>query len=165
LIFGAHCALGRPVGLIDLHTAIVELCGHLNAAEYRFLELVGEFDRGEYWVWYGMANCAQWLNLQCGLGPLAARERVRVARALQTLPKISASFSRGEISYSKVREMTRIATPENEDTLLNVALYGTAAHVQRLVRSYRRAERLETAHADGLIGSGACAIPTTRTAR
>jgi hypothetical protein len=134
----------------QLEKEIVELCGHLNAAEYRFLELIGEFDRGEHWVWYGVANCAQWLNWQCGLGRAAARERVRIARALPALPKISESFSRGEISYSKVREMTRIATPENEDTLLNVALHGTAAHVQRLVRSYQRAERLETASAEGL---------------
>ncbi|HEX5420871.1 MAG TPA: DUF222 domain-containing protein, partial [Gammaproteobacteria bacterium] len=126
-----------------LEKQILELCGHINAANALFLTLVAEFDREGYWHGVGMANCAQWLNLRCGLGMEAARERVRVARALQGLPLISASFSCGEISYSKVRAMTRVATPENEETLLNVALYGTATHVERLVRKYRRFERLE----------------------
>src|SRR5690606_14584887 len=76
---------------------------------------------------------------------VAAREHVRVARALEKVPKIRAVFSRGEISYSKVRAMTRVATPEIEDTLVTIALYGTAAHVERFVRQYRRFERLEEA--------------------
>ncbi|HEX5419831.1 MAG TPA: DUF222 domain-containing protein [Gammaproteobacteria bacterium] len=126
-----------------LEKQILELCGHINAADALFLTLIAEFDREGYWHGVGMANCAQWLNLRCGLGMAAARERMRVARALERLPLISASFSRGEISYSKVRAMTRVATPENEDTLLNVAIYGTATHVERLVRKYRRFERLE----------------------
>jgi hypothetical protein len=117
----------------------------VNAASYRFLVLIAEFDREEHWVWYGVATCAQWLNWQCGLGEVAAREHVRVARALPKLPKISESFSRGELSYSKVRAMTRIATPENEEVLLNIALHGTAAQLCRLVSRYRRYERLEEA--------------------
>src|SRR5690606_37756339 len=128
-----------------LEREILELCGHLNAGEYRFLELVAEFDRNLYWEWYGVAGCAQWLSLQCGFSRVAASERVRVARALEKLPKTRELFARGEISYSKVREMTRIGTPENEDALVTVAQFGTAHHVQRLVRSYRRFERMEEA--------------------
>ncbi len=90
-------------------------------------------------------NTAHWLNWQCGIGTVAAREKVRVARALETLPQISATFARGEISYSKVRAMTRVATPANESVLVNVALHGTAAHVERLVRKYRWVERAEAA--------------------
>jgi hypothetical protein len=126
-----------------LEKEIIELSAHLNAASYRFLELIAEFDRDEHWGWYGVATCAQWLNWQCGLGEVAAREHVRVARALQSLPQISASFSRGEISYSKVRAMTRIATAATEATLLNIARYGTAGQLDRLVTRYRRFERLE----------------------
>src|SRR5690606_3069219 len=68
-----------------------------------------------------------------------------VARALEGLPLIRAAFRRGEVSYSKVREMTRIAIPENEEALLMIARHGTAAHMQRLVRKYRRVEKLEAA--------------------
>ena len=124
---------------------MVELSAHINAAEARFLELVAQFERDELWGVFGCRSCAQWLNWQCGMGENAARERVRVARALEQLPKIRAAFSHGEISYSKVREMTRIAIPESEEALLMIARHGTAAHVQRLVRKYRRVERIEAA--------------------
>jgi hypothetical protein len=73
----------------------------------------------------------------------AAREKVRVAHALADLPRISKAFSRGKVSYSKVRAMTRVATPENEELLLRIALHGTASHVERAVRQYRRVRRTE----------------------
>jgi hypothetical protein len=132
-----------------LENEILTLCGHINAAEYRFLKLLADYDRAEGWSRHGVASCVQWLNWQCGIGAVAARERVRTARALESLPLISAAFSRGELSYSKVRAMTRVATPENESTLLTIALHGTATHVEKLVRKYRwvrrqyEAERVE----------------------
>ena len=130
----------------ELEREILELCGHLNAGEYRFLELVAEFDRDRHWEWWhGVANCAQWLSLMCGFDRVAASERVRVARALEQLPKTRALFGRGELSYSKVRAMTRVATPQNEEALVTVAQFGTAQHIERLVRSYRRFERVEEA--------------------
>ena len=73
----------------------------------------------------------------------AAREKVRIANALADLPNTSATFARGEISYSKVRAMTRVATPENEDYLLMIAKHGTGHHMETLVRKYRRAKRLQ----------------------
>ena len=120
---------------------ITTLAGHLNAANYRFLKLLDEFDRHEGWAGDGIRSLAHWLNFKCGLGHLVAREKVRVARALRTLPLIDAAFERGEISYSKVRAMTRVATPENEVALLNIARHGTAAHMERLVRAYRRCRK------------------------
>ena len=117
---------------------ITTLAGHLNAANYRFLKLLDEFDQHEGWAGDGIRSLAHWLNFKCGLGHLVAREKVRVARALRELPLIDAAFERGEISYSKVRAMTRVATPENEVELLNIARHGTAAHMERLVRAYRR---------------------------
>ena len=117
---------------------ITTLAGHLNAAHYRFLKLLDEFDRREGWAGPGIRSLAHWLNWKCGLGQLVAREKVRVARALRALPLTDAAFERGEISYSKVRAMTRAATPENEADLLNIARHGTAAHVERLVSAYRR---------------------------
>lgn len=121
-----------------LASEITTLAGHLNAAHYRFLKLLDEFDRREGWAGPGIRSLAHWLNWKSGLGQLVAREKVRVARALCTLPLTDAAFERGEISYSKVRAMTRAATPENEADLLNIARHGTAAHVERLVSAYRR---------------------------
>ena len=141
--FHPHLSAPRFQSIEYLGAEITELWGHLNAATYRFLALIAEFDRREGWALDGVANCAQWLNWQCGIGAVAAREKVRVARALSSLPKISDAFRRGVISYSKVRAMTRVATAANEDILLNVAEYGTASHVERLVRKYTRVEQLQ----------------------
>ena len=121
------------------------LAGHLNAAQHRFLKLLDEFDREQGWAGPGVRSLAHWLNWKCGIGELAAREKVRVARALRELPLTDAAFESGEVSYSKVRAMTRAATPENEAQLLNIARHGTAEHMERLVRVYRRARgRAET---------------------
>jgi hypothetical protein len=135
----------KEQALLALEEELFELWGHITAATYRFLELVAEYDRREGWARHGVASCAQWLSWQCGIGRVAAREKVRVARALENLPKIGEAFRRGVVSYSKVRAMTRIATPDNEATLLNVAEHGTAAHVEKLVRKYCYVERLEEA--------------------
>jgi Domain of unknown function (DUF222)/HNH endonuclease len=64
-----------------------------------------------------------------------------VARALGTLPLLAQALACGEVSYSKVRELTRVATPETEERLLAVGRAGTAAHVERIVRGWRRVDR------------------------
>ena len=124
-----------------LEAQITELWGHLNAATYRFLALVAEFDRNEGYARHLLPSTAHWLNWQCGIGMIAAREKVRVARALENLPEIRADFASGELSYSKVRAMTRVATPANEGVLVSIARHGTASHVEKLVRKYRWTQR------------------------
>ena len=128
-----------------LEAKVTELWGHLNAATYRFLTMIAQLDREKAYERHGLANLAQWLNWQCGIGAVAAREKVRVARALEQLPEISDAFAKGELSYSKVRAMTRVATPANESVLVSVALNGTAGHVEKLVRKYRWAQRRDAA--------------------
>lgn len=127
----------------ELATEICTLAGHINAANHRMLMLIGEFDRRTGWSDGDTQSCAHWLNWKCGIAMGAAREKVRVAHALEKLPKISAAMASGALSYSKVREITRVAAPETEDYLLMIAEHGTAAHVERLVRAYRRCQEAE----------------------
>ena len=87
-------------------------------------------------------SCAHWLSWQCGLSPGAAREHVRVARALESLPLIEAAFAEGRLSYSKVRALTRIAEPDIEASLLELAVELTASQVELTVRQWRRADRV-----------------------
>ena len=133
----------RHLRLACLENKITELAAHINAATFQLLVLIHEYDKQEGWGLHGVASCAQWLQWQCGTTIGVAREKVRVARALPELPKISNSFSKGRVSYSKVRAMTRVATPKNEEYLLNIAHHGTAAHIEKLVSNYRRGKRLE----------------------
>jgi hypothetical protein len=129
----------------QLGEQITELCSYIYAAESRLLTLIREFDDKEYWARLGFCSCAHWLNFQCGIGMNAAREKVRVANALAKLPKMEEGFSKGELSYSKVRAMTRIADETNEDYLLMIAKHGTAHHVEKLVSKYRTAKRIQDA--------------------
>ena len=129
--------------LSELEIEITTLYGHINAATYRFLVLLEAFNAQDGWGEWGIKSCAHWLNWKCGIALGAAREKVRVAEALPTLPLTSAAFRSGTISYSKVRAMTRIATPENEDYLVMIAQHGTASHVEKLVREFRRSEAWE----------------------
>ena len=134
----------NPLARADaLEREITDLCAQINAAGYHLLQLVAELDDEEPWGAWGLQSCAHWLNWRCGIGMNAAREKVRVAHALKQLPLISASFATGELSFSKVRAVTRIADAGNEAELLELARYATAAQVEKLVRAYRRVGRLE----------------------
>src|SRR5438552_5643281 len=123
---------------------IAELSAHLDAATAHLLELIREFDARAGWN-TGFRSCAEWLTWRVGLDRGAARERVRVARALGTLPRMAQALARGELSYSKVRALTRVATPDTEERLLAVGRAGTAEHVERIVRGWRRVDRLAEA--------------------
>ena len=127
----------------ELASEICTLSGHINAANHRWLLLVAEYDRRDGWSDGTTQSCAHWLNWRCGIAMGAAREKVRVARALEKLPKISAAMASGSLSYSKVREITRVASAETEDYLLMIAEHGTAAQVEKLVRTFRRCQEVE----------------------
>jgi hypothetical protein len=126
--------------LDQLGDEIALLSAHLDAATARLLDLIREFDARGGWN-SGFRSCAAWLSWRVGLDLGAARERVRVARALGTLPLLAQALARGQLSYAKIRALTRVATPETEARLLGVGGAGTAAHVERIVRSWRCVDR------------------------
>ena len=128
-----------PAEAESLGDRIAELASRIQAATYELLVLIRDFDAAG--AWSGFASCAVWLSWRTGLEPGPAREHVRVAHALAQLPKVSDAMRRGRVSYSKVRAITRVATPETEQSLLDVALAGTAAHVERVVRAWRQTDR------------------------
>jgi len=136
----AEPAVGCTAELERLGDEIAVLSAHLDAATARLLDLIREFDARAGWN-TGFRSCAEWLSWRVGLDRGAARERVRVARALATLPRLALALARGELSYAKVRALTRVATPETEERLLAVGRAGTAEHVERIVRGWRRVDR------------------------
>lgn len=115
----------------------------LAAATALWLRLVAEFDRREGWGAHGITSCAHWLAWQCGMSPVTAREHVRVARALVDLPLLSAAFAEGRLSYSKIRALTRVAEPATEQMLLELAVEATASQLDRVVRAWRRSDRVD----------------------
>ena len=128
--------------LVRLGDEIAELAAHIHAATYRLLVLIREFDQREGWD-ASFKTCAHWLSWRTGIAMGPAREKVRVAHALEHLPLLSGMMQSGELSYSKARALTRVATPETEEELVDFARHGTASHVEKLVRAWRRVDRLE----------------------
>lgn len=120
----------------DLEREICELAAHLAAATCRWLLLVAEFDERGGWADWGAKSCAQWLSWRCSIGRVTAREHIRVARRLVELPLVREAFGVGELSYCKVRAITRVATPEIEESLVELARHATGAQLEKLVRSY-----------------------------
>ena len=136
---------GLSPDLDPLGDEIALLCAHITAATYRVLCLLRVYDAEERWQ--GFRSCAHWFSWRTGISIGPAREKVRVARCLPCLSLIPEAFARGEISYSKVRALTRIANAENEEKLLDFARHGTTAHVERMVRHWRRLDRGDASEA------------------
>jgi hypothetical protein len=124
----------------DLGQEIAELAARLDAATHRLLTCIRQFDEQSTWAERGAVSCAHWLSWRIGLDLATAREKVRVARALGTLPAIDGALASGKLSYAKVRALSRVATPDNEATLLEMALYATGAQLERICRSFRNAQ-------------------------
>jgi hypothetical protein len=142
-------AAGVEMPLERLEVEICELAGHLAAGECRWLLLLSEFDRREGWTGWGLQSCAHWLSHRCGIGLQAAREKLRVGRRLEELPLVRGAFAAGELSYSKVRAVCRVARPETEATLLEMARYATTTQLEEIVRAYRSVTgREEMRHAN-----------------
>ena len=139
---------GTDLGTVPLTRLADELtthAAHLAAAEARFCEVLAVFDTREGWAGVGVLSCAQWLAWRCGLSPGAARERVRVARALTSLPVLRGEFAAGRLSYSQVRALSRVATADDEAELVGWALHCPAWQLERLLAGVRqvRAQQAE----------------------
>src|SRR5688572_17935244 len=122
---------------------VAVLYGEITAATREFLRALAESDRHRDWAEEGFASCADWLTWRIGVTRNTATEKVRAARALESLPLISEAMGRGEISFSKVRALTRVATPESEAELLTYAKAGSTAALERLVRGWKTMNRTE----------------------
>ena len=136
-----------PLPLERLEAQICELAGHLTAATCRFLVLLGDFDARRGWASWEMNSCAQWLSWKCQMSSGAAREHVRVARALRDLPVIRAGFAAARLSYAKVRALTRIATPDTEAGLAELAGPMTGNQLERFARAHRQVSHADDAAA------------------
>ena len=137
----------RPLEVLERE--ITALASQIHAATCRWLELVAEYDAREGWAQWGCKSCAHWVSWQCGIAPGPAREHVRVARRLGRLPLIRAAFGEGELSYSKVRALTRVDNVERESDLLDLARHTTASQLERLLRTYQGVVAAERAAAGG----------------
>jgi len=124
---------------------LASLSAHLSAATARWLELVWEMrEEGD------SSDLQAFLAWRCGITGREAREFLRVAEALQELPVTRAAFARGELTFTKVRALTRVATGSSEEGLLELAGALTASQLERALRAFRRVAAEDAAHAHEL---------------
>ncbi len=121
----------------SLEAEICELAAHLSAASCRWHQLLAELDRREEYVEHGCRSAADWLSRFCGIGMMAAREHVRVAKRLLELPAMTRAFAAGELSFCKVRALTRVASATTEEELVLLAREATGAQLETIIRAYR----------------------------
>ncbi|NJK31847.1 MAG: DUF222 domain-containing protein [Deltaproteobacteria bacterium] len=121
-----------------LANQIAELSLKIDIAKHSLLTHLRTFDAHDGWAGQGFVSTAAWLAWRIDIGSVAAREHVRVARALGALPLLDAAFAAGQLSYSKVRAITRVATAETEQSFIDVAMYATASQIDKLVAAYKR---------------------------
>ena len=133
---------------IERMDRVAVLFGEITAATREFLRALAESDRHRDWEEEGFGSCAEWLAWRIGITRGTANEKVRAAGALEDLPLISEAMARGEISFSKVRALTRAATPDNESELLEFARAGSAATLERLVRGWKTLSRFDELEAE-----------------
>ena len=122
---------------------LASLSAHLSAATARWLEVVWEMrEQGD------SDDLQAFVAWRCGITGREAREFLRVAEALQELPATRAAFGRGELTFTKVRALTRVATASSEESLLELAGVLTALQLERALRAFRRvaAEDAREAH-------------------
>jgi hypothetical protein len=132
---GTDVLSARHARIDALADRIASLAATIDVTTHALLAAIRQFDAEKGWALQGAKSCAHWVSWRIGLGPVAAREWVRVANALGDLPKIDAALGRGEISFTKVRAMTRVANSDNEDLLLDQAKTATGSQLERVCRS------------------------------
>ena len=110
-------------------------------SDCQLLELIGQFDQiGAIRWWSDVKSLAHWLSWTCAMSPGVAREHVRVAKALLRMPTVAAAFRQARLSYSKVREITRVVDVVDEAQLCELALTATASQLARMISGYRAAD-------------------------
>jgi hypothetical protein len=129
----------QNVGAVELQERIGVLAARIHAATSELVALSTALDTDGAWATSGMRSCAHWLSINIGVDVYTGAEMVRAGHALETLPAIRAAFAEGRISFDKVRAVTRVATPADDDVWLMVALHASGGQFARICLGVRRA--------------------------
>jgi len=122
----------------DLERDLRDNAARIAALTCQWLTQVTEFVVRGLWADQGARTPGQWLSWACSMAPGTAREHIRVGLALRELPQVRERFAAGTLSYSKVRAITRVATPESQGMLLHIADSAPAADLERIITGARR---------------------------
>ncbi len=121
----------------DVGRRIEELAAQINAATAELVQLSAEYDDVGGWFGVGLRSCAHWLSIHTGVDAWTGAEMVRTGHALRELPRIAEAFAEGRLSLDKVRKVTRVAVPDDEEVWLEVALNASGGQLSRIAARSR----------------------------
>ena len=104
-----------------LRNELVEIGRRWTVSQVRLVRLATELDDSGEWALDGSPTCAHWIASALDVEVCTARGWLRVGRALRRLPLTGAAVDEGRLSFTKVRSLTRLATPDNEAELVELA--------------------------------------------
>jgi Domain of unknown function (DUF222)/HNH endonuclease len=144
---------GAAVGLEE---RIGILAGRIHAATAELVDLSAALDSDGTWSGIGMRTCAHWLSINIGVDVWVGGEMVRAGHALKNLPALHAAFADERLSFDKIRAVTKVATPADDELWLEIALQASGGQLARICRGVRRAlEADDPRHAgDALLNRG-----------
>ena len=115
------------------HEALSKLClkrAELDAEEGKWM--LRAF-RAATHVYFGYASFGEYIERLFGLNRRTTEEKLRVAKALEELPELERALRSGELKWSAVREVSRVAVPDTEHAWISASRSKTAREVERLV--------------------------------
>ncbi|WP_344992720.1 hypothetical protein [Tsukamurella soli] len=127
----------------QLAERLIGYASQMAALTARFLDHLAAFDTRHGWSGHGILSCAHWLSWKTSLSLRTAQEHLRIAHTLENLPLTHAAFTAGTLSYSKIRALTRVSTPDHEEELVRFAHSATAAHTERMCAAMRTLDHLD----------------------
>ena len=130
----------------EIGRRLVEVGWRANDNQSAVVALAAEFADSDEWAAAGYATPGRWIGEMLEIAPRTANEWIRIGRCLRDLPLTAASLDRREISFSKTKELTRSATPENEADLLEIAAKTRASDLSREIARYLKAWELSLIH-------------------
>ncbi len=105
----------------------------------RVIALIDEVERRGLWAeWVGVKTLTEWVMHVASVSMHTAREYVRVMTALREMPKVRRSLANGDVSFSKVREVTRLGERIGDDEALRLATLATGSQISRISQSYQQ---------------------------
>jgi len=111
----------RPVTGTSVRAELECIGRRWSASMIRLVELSVDLDESGEWALDGSPTCAHWIAGMLDIEVSTAREWLRIGRELRKLPETRSAFHDGRLSYTKARSVTRLATPDNESELLDIA--------------------------------------------
>jgi uncharacterized small protein (DUF1192 family) len=129
----------QNLGAVELQERIGVLASRIHAATAELVQLSAELDTDGAWAEIGVRSCAHWLSINIGIDVWTGGEVVRAGHALEGLPLLQAAFAEGRLSFDKIRAVTKVATPDDDEMWTLMALHASGAQLARICRGVKQA--------------------------